>query len=427
MNTETTKRRSKIYTYFYGKNTVFQQFLIVAGILFFLLSTVASQANVESYRNKYEKLYDEYQEASDAYSDVYYDCAYLFDVEWNEYVDVSKGDENYEQKREYNKSLEEYENAQEKFEKFQDKESSDSFFGILSEIIGWFATVVGLLWIIVKKWTFNKDGENEFDEELKYRIEEAKKKGLEKLNIISDQIERVEPVVLNGVAHTDGTAVVLSKGLIKNLLSLRSIWRFVLIFDKFIIGMIATLVFVALATAIAKNMILFVLVFLVAAAGVGAAGYFIYKKFELESYVSPKVIERLTKFTPNFISKLGSDDNVRVSLPAITVYMFGDDQLYMYYQYLDIVTGRVFCEGVHEYFYEDIVGITSSQETKKIFKRYGFMKLFLKSIDYLKESITVVSSGCTHKESYIVDMGKSLLDTQFIGMRNLIRQKKAEK
>jgi hypothetical protein len=107
--------------------------------------------------------------------------------------------------------------------------------------------------------------------------------------------------------------------------------------------------------------------------------------------------------------------------------MFGDDQLYMYYQYLDIVTGRVFCEGVHEYFYEDIVGITSSQETKKIFKRYGFMKLFLKSIDYLKESITVVSSGCTHKESYIVDMGNSLLDTQFIGMRNLIRQKKAEK
>lgn len=390
-----------------------------------MLSTVASQANVESYRNKYEKLYDEYQEASDTYSDVYHDCAYLFDVEWNEYVDVSKGDENYEQKREYNQSLEEYEVAQEKFEKFQDKESSDSFFGSLSEIIGWFAIVVGLLWIIVKKWAFNKDGENEFDEELKYRIEEAKKKGLEKLNIISDQIERVEPVVLNGVAHTDGTAVVLSKGLIKNFL--RSIWRFVLIFAKIIIGLIATLVFIALATAIAKNMVLFVLVFLVAAAGVGAAGYFIYKKFELESYVSPKVIERLTKFTPNFISKLGSDDNVRVSLPAITVYMFGDDQLYMYYQYLDIVTGRVFCEGVHEYFYEDIVGITSSQETKKIFKRYGFMKLFLKSIDYLKESITVVSSGCTHKESYIVDMGNSLLDTQFIGMRNLIRQKKAEK
>ena len=152
-----------------------------------------------------------------------------------------------------------------------------------------------------------------------------------------------------------------------------------------------------------------------------------YKKFEMESYVSPHAIERLTRFTPNFISKLGSDDAVRVSLPAITVYMFGDDQLYMYYQYLDIVTGRIFCEGVHEYFYEDIVGITSSQETKKIFKRYGFMKLFFKSIDYLKESIMVVSSGCTHKESYIVDIGNSLLDTQFIGMRNLIRQKKAEK
>jgi hypothetical protein len=127
------------------------------------------------------------------------------------------------------------------------------------------------------------------------------------------------------------------------------------------------------------------------------------------------------------MSKLGSDNGVRVSLPSITVYMFGDDQLYVYYQYLDLVTGRIFYEGVNEYFYEDIVAVTSSQEARKIFKRCGFLNLFLKSIDYLRESITVVSSGCMHSESYIVDMGNSLLDTQFVGMRNLIRQKKAEK
>ena len=79
--------------------------------------------------------------------------------------------------------------------------------------------------------------------------------------------------------------------------------------------------------------------------------------------------------------------------------MFGDEQLYVYYQYIDLVTGKIFCEGVHEYFYEDIVGVTSTQETKKIYKRYGFLKLFLKDVDYLKESINVITSGCVHSES----------------------------
>ncbi|MBQ8003389.1 MAG: hypothetical protein IJ297_08105, partial [Clostridia bacterium] len=95
--------------------------------------------------------------------------------------------------------------------------------------------------------------------------------------------------------------------------------------------------------------------------------------------------------------------------------------------YLDIVTGKIFCEGVQEYFYEDIVAVTSAQEVKKAYKAYGFLNLRRRTIDYLRESITVVSSGCMHKESYVVDMGNSLLDTKFVGMRNLIRQKKMEK
>lgn len=425
MNTTDTMRRSKIYTYFYGRNTVFQQFLIVVGLLFFMLTGVAAQANQSNYEDKYERLQDEYSDAQEAYSDAYYDSVYLFDVDRYEYVDVSRGDEHYDEKRAYNDALEDYENAKEAYEDFSMSGSSDSFVGGLLEVLGWFAVVVGILWIIYKKWSFNRDGEHDYDEELKECIAEAKKKGLEKLNIIADQIERVEPVVLNGVAHTDGSVVEISRGIFKNLF--RTLWRFILKFDKFILGIIVAALFTGITFLISVNMVLFVIMFLIALGGVGAGGYFIYKKFEMESYVSPHAIERLTRFTPNFISKLGSDDAVRVSLPAITVYMFGDDQLYMYYQYLDIVTGRIFCEGVHEYFYEDIVGITSSQETKKIFKRYGFMKLFFKSIDYLKESIMVVSSGCTHKESYIVDIGNSLLDTQFIGMRNLIRQKKAEK
>lgn len=105
--------------------------------------------------------------------------------------------------------------------------------------------------------------------------------------------------------------------------------------------------------------------------------------------------------------------------------MFGEEQLYVYYQYLDIVTGKVFCEGVNEYFYKDVVGVTSTQETKKAINRSGWFKF--KTVNYLKESISVVTSGCIHKESYIVPVGNSLLDTNFVGMRNLIRQKKEER
>jgi hypothetical protein len=126
------------------------------------------------------------------------------------------------------------------------------------------------------------------------------------------------------------------------------------------------------------------------------------------------------------MTKLGSDDKLRVSLPAVIVYMFGQEQLYVYTYCFDIVTGEVFAEGVEEYFYEDIVGVTSSQKVKKLLVRHGFLKLFLRTIRYQKECITIDTKGMHRSQSYLLDMGQSLLDTKFLGMRNLIRQKKNE-
>lgn len=337
-------KRSKIYSYFYGSNTVFQQFVIVVGILCLMMANVANEA------------------------------------------------------------------------------AASNIFSFLGKA----AILVGIVWFVYKKITFEKSGEYVYDQELREKIEEAKRKGMDKLNIISEQIERVEPVVLNGIAHVDNDIV--SAIVVGKLGALfQKMFKFILSFDKIIIGLIGSSVLTTISIFLVSKNIPFIIVFLLVFGGVGYLGYLIYKKYEIDSHINPKTIERLNKFEPNFMAKLGSDNKVRVSLPAITVYMFGDDQLYVYYQYLDIVTGKIFCEGVHEYFYEDIVGITSSQETRKIFKRCGFMNLFLRSVDYLKENITVVSSGCMHKESYVVDIGHSLLDTQFVGMRNLIRQKKMEK
>lgn len=419
-------RRSKIYTYFYGKNTVFQQFLIVLGVLLLMLTAIASSAATNGYYKKAEKLYEAYSEAQEAYSEVRSEARTKFSVDYEEYAEIEKGDEFASEKRAYNKALEKMLKAEEKVEKHQEKNPGKSFWSTVTRILAILSLAAGILWWIYKKISFNRDGESEVDEELRLKVAEAKRKGMEKLNIISEQISRVEPVVLTGVAQLDGSAgAVIPTSWAKRIFGR---WiNMILRFDKIILGLIIAVVYTVIAGFVAKNTFLYVLVLLVALGGAAVGGYFLYGKFETESYVSPRIIKRLTKFPPNFMSKLGSDNGVRVSLPSITVYMFGDDQLYVYYQYLDLVTGRIFYEGVNEYFYEDIVAVTSSQEARKIFKRCGFLNLFLKSIDYLRESITVVSSGCMHSESYIVDMGNSLLDTQFVGMRNLIRQKKAEK
>lgn len=432
-STDEIFKRSKIYSYFYGSNTVFQQFIIIFGILCLMLVNVAKLAQyskADSMSEKYYELREEVETAESAYEELYYEYGDDIKAKKYEEVSVSKGDKNSKEKNEYNKALRKYEKASEKCEQYAEKlnkhNASTPFSALLLKLLGVIALAAGVIWFVYKKFVFDKSGESVYDQELKDKAEAAKQKGMDKLNIVSEQVERVEPVVLNGIAHADGDVVpAIAIGRFGELF--QNLFKFILSFDKMIIGLIGSVVLSAISGFLAEKGVPVIIIVLCVFGVIGYLGYLIYQKYEVNSFVKPKTIERLNKFNPHFMSKLGSDNKIRVSLPAITVYMFGDEQLYMYYQYLDIITGKIFCEGVHEYFYEDIVGITSAQETKKIFKRCGFMNLFLESVDYLKETVTVVSSGCMHNEAYVVDIGHSLLDTQFVGMRNLIRQKKAEK
>ncbi len=438
-------RQSKIYSYFYGAGTVFQQFLIIVGALVIALTPMAQQ----SKRQKTDRLYSEYsalqQTADDleqVYLDKYYDLdddyyySYYYyydsddeeDYEMYEEIEVDEDDEDYDEIVACNEALNEYETAAEQaqaaYDRYETAAYSASPAEVLFPLIGGIIVLAALIWIIAKKKSFNKKpGEEAYDEEIQIKIEEAKLKALDKLNIVAEQIDKVEPVVLNGIADYDtaanknpiGKVAAMFQHLVKLISSISTL----------ILGSIAGALYFAFGMFLSQNGV-FVLAVIGAFALSAVAGFMLYKKYEQNAYVSPKTIKKLEGMYPNLIFKLGSDDNIRVSLPAITVYMFSDEQIYMYYQYFDIVTGKIFCEGIHEYFYEDIVGVVSKQETKKIFKRAGFLKLSLKAIDYLKENITVVSSGCQHSESYIVPMGSSLLDTKFVGMRNLIRQKKAD-
>lgn len=435
-NHETTVRRSKIYTYFYGKRTIFQQFLIIVGVLFLMLSAVAGAANEASYEKKLDKLQTKYQEASNAYDEMYYDYSDFFGISRGEKADADNMDDYWVDRygdedtnwnktaKEYNKALDKYQDANEKLSEFRSKSPSDSFWAGFCNFLGWATLVVALVWMIIKKLAFNKDGEEEYDLELSDILARAKERALKKLNIVAEQIDMVDPVVLNGITTSNGNNAAVKKNLFGAFFS--GLIKFVLNFGVIILGLIAAAILSAIVGLIAKNNVVFVIMLILVLALVGFIGKLVFTKYEKESFISPKTIKNLEKFYPNAMTKLGSDEKVRVSLPTVTVYMFSGEQLYVYTQYVDIVTGKIFYEGVREFFYEDVVGITSGQETRKIFKRYGFFGLLLKSIDYLVEDITVVTKGGTYSEAYITNVGDSLLDTQFMGMRNLIRQKKNE-
>ncbi len=424
-------RKSKIYSYFHGAGTVFQQFLIAVGVLFILMGFAAGEATTAKAAKAYEKYNELQTEASELYdvcNDLYYEYWYDFEITRGEMIEVSEGDEYYEEKTACNEALAEYQKAYEKaeeaHEKYEAKSNGESAGSVLFPLAGGIIILAGIIWSIYKKLAFSrKPGEEAYDEEIQVKVEEAKIKALEKLNIVAEQIDRVEPVVLNGIATYDASA---NKNPIGKLASLfQNFLKLFTYIDVIILGSIVAAIYFGFSMLLAQ-IGGFIVAVIGAFALVAIVGVKLYKKYEKNSYISPKTIKKLEKMYPSLIFKLGTDDCIRVSLPAITVYMFGDEQIYMYYQYFDIVTGKIFCEGIHEYFYEDIVGVISAQETKKMFKRSGFLKLSLKAIDYLKESITVVSSGCQHSESYIVPIGSSLLDTSFVGMRNLIRQKKSD-
>ncbi len=290
-------------------------------------------------------------------------------------------------------------------------------------VIGALMAIFGLGWRFYKRHAYNVSGERAVDTEMQLQIEMAKTAGLDKLNIVADQIDSVAPVVLSGVADVGENVGFFSKGsfwkrLLRPLVLCLKFWGFCIVSGL-------TLLIPALVCA--NSSVPMFVSFLIYMGFVGAVSYFLYIKVERIAYVNPKLIRNLDKYPPYMIRKYGSDDRIRVTLPAITVYMFSEKQLYVYTRYFDIITGNVFFEGVHEYFYQDVVAVTSKQETITTLKPAGFMNLFSESIDYLQEGISVITSGCRQSETYFVDMGESLLDTEFAGMRNLIRQKKEEK
>lgn len=122
---------------------------------------------------------------------------------------------------------------------------------------------------------------------------------------------------------------------------------------------------------------------------------------------------------PIYMTRIGTDDVLRCSLLKVTVFMFGEKQLYIYYSNVDITTGLVYSEGTYECFYSDINALEFQQDREKIFNYRT--KQFERR---LFESVKLFASGCHYTASLSTKMDHSIVDEQFTGMRNLIREKK---
>lgn len=143
---------------------------------------------------------------------------------------------------------------------------------------------------------------------------------------------------------------------------------------------------------------------------IAAAGKFagFFKKFMLKKSDDPV-----------YMTRIGSDSKFRCSLASVTVFMFGETQLYIYFSNIDLTTGLVYSEGTHEYFYSDINAISFLQDREKVF---NFKKKKFERV--LFESVKVYASGCYYTATLSTDIDHSLVEREFTGMRNLIRDRK---
>ena len=230
--------------------------------------------------------------------------------------------------------------------------------------IGLILIAVGLIWYIRNKNDYAN--EDKVDEMVEIEIEQAKERALTKLNLVAEQVSTIEPVSVYGPADQpfSETAAALAQQNTNGLVGI-------------------------LLNA---------------------------KRAVLENSDDPVYIE-----------KVGSDNHVRYTLLNITTYMFGEDQLYIYYSNVDITTGLVFSEGTYEFFYSDITSL-STYETKQKMKVINKKKT--KEYRIVKERMAIHNSGGS---SYTASLGAreenapSTIGEKFVAMRNLIREKKANK
>lgn len=228
----------------------------------------------------------------------------------------------------------------------------------MAAVVGIFLFIAGLVWFLYNKFSADLSGESEVDKAVQHEIKCARERAFQKLNLIDEQVQDVPPVVVSGRGYEpETTAARKNIGLLAKLLKVFKI-------------------------------------------------KVLKKKDDLED-------------DPTYMVRIGSDNKFRCSLLSVSVFMFGETQLFIYYCNVDLTTGLVYSEGTHEYFYTDINAISFEQVKEKV---YNFKKRKYQRV--LFECVKIFASGCHHTATLATDVDRSVIDREFTGMRNLIRERK---
>ena len=224
-------------------------------------------------------------------------------------------------------------------------------------VIGIFLLLGGLVWYLYNKFSADHEGEAEVDRTKENEIARAQERALTKFNIVEEMVSEVRPVVVSGRGfEPEYVSAVQAMAAVKGLKKL-------------------------------------------------------FKR-------TPRLKGDIEE-DPVFRARIGSDDKYRCSLVSISVFMFGEKQLYIYYSNVDLCTGLVYSEGMHEYFYSDVNAICFLQDKEKIYnyKTRKFQRI-------LFECVKIYASGCNYTATLSTDVEHSVVDEEFTGMRNLIRERK---
>jgi len=231
------------------------------------------------------------------------------------------------------------------------------FFGL-----GLILIVVGVVFLLKTDYT----GEASVDQAWNNQVEILTQRGMDKLNLIDDQVSLIDPVVLVGLGATPDGSFAAAK--------------------------------VQAEAAKAKN---------------GLFGWgSIFKLFKKKKPDG-------TEDDPVESYKIGSDERIRSMLLEVTVYRFTESQVLIYCGDVDISTGLVYKEYTSECFYQDIEGMNFNQSLYKVFNRKK-----KQYVNKVTESLELFLGGCSLRSSINTEVGDSVIDTQFTAMRNLIRDKK---
>ncbi|MCD8160076.1 MAG: hypothetical protein LUE61_02645 [Clostridiales bacterium] len=239
--------------------------------------------------------------------------------------------------------------------------------------IGLMLIVVGLLAIpVIYIWShfIGFPHEDEVDAAWEQQRATMRKRGLEKLNLVQEQMSLIEPLVLVGFGRSPDESFADARG--EGAKQTKQL-------DKLSI--------LSRAFTTLRNL-------------------FFGKRKGTELDPIPK-------------RKIGSNGRIRSILQEVTVYAFTENQVLMYSGDVDISTGLVYDEYTAECFYEDIEGVRLSESLYKVLnvrkRRYE---------NRITNEFTLFLGGCNFRCSVNSEVGSSVGNSQFAAMRSLIREKK---